>query len=61
MLRWWNIGVGTVADIRDTGNEAMRLHHEQAAQLGQLRVDMAVVAGRPWARHIWWRDARFAE
>jgi len=61
VLGWWNAGVVTVADIRTTGNAAIRCHHEQAAQLGQLRVDMAVVAGRPWARHIWQRDPRFAE
>ena len=61
VLRWWNIGVGTVADIRDTGNAAIRLHHEQAAQLPQLQRDMAVLAAESWSRHIWRRDPRFAE
>ena len=46
VLSWWNAGPKTVADIRATGNAAIRRHHEQAAQLGQLRADMAVVAGR---------------
>jgi len=61
VLSWWNAGERTVADIRDTGNAAIRLHHEQAAQLGQLRFNMAVVAASLWARHIWHRDPRFAE
>jgi len=60
VLSWWNAGERTVADIRATGNAAIQRHHEQAAQLGQLRVDMAVVVALPWARHIWRRDPRFA-
>ncbi len=61
VLSWWNAGPKTVADIRDTGNAAIRLHHEHASQLGQLRADMAAVANEPWSRHIWHRDPRFAE
>lgn len=61
VLSWWNAGPKTVEDIRATGKAAICLHNQQAAQLGQLRVDIAVVAGRPWARHIWHRDPRFAE
>ncbi len=61
VLSWWNAGVGTVADIETTGNEAIRRHHDRAAELARLRADMASVAGEPWAKHIWRRDRRFAE
>jgi hypothetical protein len=61
VLSWTNAGPKTVADIRDTGNEAIRRHHQQVAELPQLQADMAAVAGEPWAKHIWRRDPRFAE
>ena len=46
VLSWWYAGVGTVADIRTTGNAAIVNHHG------------ASQAGEPWARHIWDRDPR---
>jgi hypothetical protein len=60
VLSWTNAGPRTVADIRATGNEAIRRHHERVALLPELRTAMAAVAEEPWARHIWWRDPRFA-
>jgi hypothetical protein len=60
VLSWTTAGVGTVADIKATGNEAIRRHHERGAELARLRADMASVAGEPWARHVWRRDRRFA-
>ena len=50
----------TVADIRRTGNAAIRQHHEEAAEYLQLKADLASVAGEPWAKHIWHLDPRFA-
>ena len=61
VLSLTNAGPRTVADIRITGNEAIRRHNEQVAQLPHLQTDMAVVAAEPWARHVWHRDPRFAE
>jgi hypothetical protein len=61
VLSWWNAGVGTVADIRDTGNEAIRRYHERQARIAQMAADLDAVVSEPWARHIWWRDPRFAE
>jgi hypothetical protein len=61
VLSWTNAGPITVADIGANGNEAIRRHHEQAAELPHLQADMAAVAGEPWAKHIWRRDLRFAE
>lgn len=61
VLSWTNAGPKTATDIRATGNEAIRQHHEQATQLPQLLAETAVVAGERWAPHIWHRDPRFAE
>jgi len=60
VLSWWNAGEKTVADIRLTGNAAIRRHHEEAAEHARLSADLATVAEEPWARHIWHRDPRFA-
>jgi len=49
VLSWTTAGVGTVADIRTTGNAAIVNYHG------------ASQAGEPWARHIWDRDPRFSE
>ena len=50
---WWNAGPVTVDDIRNAGNNAIRLHHETAAVRHQIRTDLSVVAQEPWAEHIW--------
>ena len=49
VLSWWNAGVGTVADIRTTGNAAIVNYHG------------ASLTGEPWAAQIWDRDPRFKE
>ena len=46
VLSWKTAGVGTVADIRITGNAAIVNYH------GASHV------GEPWATHIWDRDPR---
>lgn len=58
---WWNAGPATVDDIRSTGNEAIRLHHETADLRLRIDTDLAAVAVEPWADHIWHLDQRFAE
>lgn len=60
VMSWWNAGVRTVEDIRNTGNEAIRRHHDEATEHAQLKADLASVAEEPWAKHIWHRDPRFA-
>lgn len=57
---WWGARSVTVDDIRTTGNEAIRLHHETTEL--RLRIDAALsaVAVEPWADHIWYRDPRFS-
>ena len=49
VLSWWNAGVTTVADIRDTSNEAIRRYHAEPELLAQIKTDLAVVAKEPWA------------
>jgi len=49
VLSWTTAGVGTVADIRTTGNAAIVNYHGGSRE------------GEPWARHIWDRDPRFKE
>ena len=49
VLLWTTAGVGTVSDIRTTGNAAIVNYHGVSQ------------AGEPWARHIWDRDPRFSE
>jgi hypothetical protein len=56
---WWNAGVVTVADIRDTGNAAIPRHHEEVARLRKFEADMASLADELWATHIWFKDPRF--
>lgn len=59
VLSWTTAGVGTVADIRETGNAAIPRHHEEVARRRQFEADMASVAGELWAKHIWYQDPRF--
>ncbi len=59
VLSWWNAGVVTVADIRDTGTEAIRHYHAEPALLARIKADLAAVAKEPWAQHVWRRDPRF--
>ena len=49
VLSWTTAGVGTVADIRTTGNAAIVNYHGVSQ------------AGEPWVRHVWDRDPRFSE
>jgi hypothetical protein len=58
---WWNAGPVTVDDIRSTGDEAIRLHHETADVRRQIDTDLSAIAQEPWADHIWNQDPRFAE
>jgi hypothetical protein len=58
---WWNAGPATIQDIRSTGNEAIRLHHETTELRLRIDADLAEVALEPWAEHIWYQDPRFAE
>jgi hypothetical protein len=57
---WWNAGPATIQDIRSTGNDAIRLHHETAGLRLRIDIDLAAVAREPWTHHIWYRDPRFA-
>jgi hypothetical protein len=59
VLSWWNAGVTTVADIRDTSNEAIRRYHAEPELLAQIKTDLAAVAKEPWAQHVWHREPRF--
>jgi hypothetical protein len=61
VLSWWNAGPVTVEDIRVTGNEAIRRHHESVDERHRVNIDLAAVALEPWAPHIWHRDPRFAQ
>jgi hypothetical protein len=58
---WWNAGSVTVRDIRSTGNEAIRFHHETTELRRRIDTDLSAIAIEPWAEHIWYRDPRFAE
>ncbi len=58
---WWNAGPVTVEDIRITGNEAIRHHHDTVDLRHRIDTDLVAVALELWARHIWHRDPRFAE
>jgi hypothetical protein len=58
---WWNAGPATVDDMRTTGNEAIRHHHETVDVRQRIDTDLAAVAQEPWAGHIWYPDPRFAE
>jgi hypothetical protein len=57
---WWNAGPVTIQDIRSTGNEAIRRHHETTELRLRIDTDLSVIAIEPWAEHIWYRDPRFA-
>ena len=59
VLSWTTAGVGTVADIRTTGNAALVEYHGEAFSPGRSAADFASLADEPWARHIWDRDPRF--
>ena len=61
VLSWTNAGTKTVADIKATGNEAIRRYHAEPALLRQIEADLGLLAEEPWARHIWYRDPRFRE
>lgn len=61
VLSWWNTGPITVDDLRSTGNEAIRRHHNEADLLQSLKADLETIPAEPWARHIWRQDPRFAE
>jgi hypothetical protein len=61
VLSWTTAGVGTVADIRETGNAAIPRYHEEVARRRRFEADLASLAGEPWAAHIWYRDPRFKE
>jgi hypothetical protein len=58
---WWNAGPATVNDIRSTGTEAIRLHHETAGLRLRIDAGLSAVTQEPWADRIWYRDPRFAE
>jgi hypothetical protein len=58
---WWNAGSATVDDIRTTGNEAIRVHHDTTELRLRIDTDLGVVAVEPWSEHIWYRDPRFSE
>jgi hypothetical protein len=57
---WWNAGAVTVRDIRRTGNEAIRIHHETVELRLRIDTDLSAIAIEPWAEHIWYRDPRFS-
>lgn len=57
---WWNAGPVTIKDIRTTGNEAIRRHHDTVDLRHRIDTDLAAVALEPWAPHIWHWDPRFA-
>ena len=59
VLSWTTAGVGTVADIRTTGSAAIVEYHGEALSLGRSVADVASLADKAWARHIWDRDPRF--
>ncbi|MDK1018416.1 MAG: hypothetical protein QGD89_03315 [Actinomycetota bacterium] len=58
---WWNVGPVTVEDIRITGNEAIRRHHDTVDLRHRIDTDLAAVVFEPWASHIWHWDPRFGE
>jgi hypothetical protein len=58
---WWNAGPATIDDIRTTGTEAIRLHHETVDLRLRMDTDLSAVAQEPWAEHISYRDPRFTE
>jgi hypothetical protein len=61
VARWWSAGPATVEDIRSTGSEAIRFHHETVELRLRIDTDLSAVALEPWAEHIWYRGPRFAE
>jgi hypothetical protein len=56
---WTMVGVGTVADIRTTGNTAIVEYRGEVLSLGRSVTEVAWLADEPWARHIWDRNPRF--
>jgi hypothetical protein len=59
ILSWTMTGVGTVAEIRTTGNAAIVEYHGEVLSLGRSVTDVASLVDNPCARHIWDRDPRF--
>ena len=60
VMSWWNAGAATVADLRFTGNRAIRCHIEETDQRSEMNIALSAVAAEPWASHIWHRDPRFS-
>lgn len=53
-------GAATVADLRLTGNRAIRRHIEETDQRSEMTLALADVVAEPWAAHVWHRDPRFS-
>jgi hypothetical protein len=65
---WWNAGVKTVADTRDTGNAAIAAHHagaperrRRAAESRRIAGELRQVAEASWTAQVWWREPRFRD
>lgn len=61
VLSWWNTGAITLEDLRLTGNEAIRRHHDEEGLRRDLDAYMDEVATKPWVRHVWYHDPRFSD
>ena len=53
VMGWWNAGAATVADLRFTGNRAIRRHVEETEQRSEMNIALAGVVAERWAEHIW--------
>ena len=58
---WTNAGSVTIANVRITGNAAIRRHHTDTDSRTRIAADLDTVVSEPWAKQIWHRDPRFAE
>ncbi|MCL1594650.1 MAG: hypothetical protein M3132_09890, partial [Actinomycetia bacterium] len=49
VLAWWNAGPVIARDIRNTGNKAIRRHHDESGLLRNLESALSAVVSEPWA------------
>ena len=56
---WWNTGPVTIADLSETGNASIRLHHAESGMRARVATDLEPVGSEPWAAQVWHHDPRF--
>lgn len=61
VMAWWNTGPITVEDLRITGDDAIRRHHDEVGLRRALNADLDAIASQSWAPHVWFHDPRFTE